>query len=126
MKVPNASPSAASYSSDINGWAVRHACEQLMERLSNTFERHHTKSWEEIISIGNDLNFIHNFWFKNTAIQNQSQLKNHKKPITSVSVFLQPDFGEHKMSHGILSVELVKDGTIIAMELPLLKSKLIY
>ena len=56
VKVPNASPSAASYSSDINGWAVRHACEQLMTRLSNTFERHHTKSWEEIISIGNDFN----------------------------------------------------------------------
>ena len=30
--VPNASPTAASYSSDINGWAVRKACEILKDR----------------------------------------------------------------------------------------------
>ena len=32
--VPNTSPTAASYSSDINGWAVKKACEELRERLS--------------------------------------------------------------------------------------------
>ena len=32
--VPNASPTAASYSSDINGWAVKKACEEIRERLS--------------------------------------------------------------------------------------------
>jgi xanthine dehydrogenase/oxidase len=30
--VPNASPTAASYSSDINGWAVKKACEDLKAR----------------------------------------------------------------------------------------------
>ena len=30
--VPNASPTAASYSSDINGWAVKKACETLKDR----------------------------------------------------------------------------------------------
>ena len=50
-QVPNASPTAASYSSDINGWAVRDACEQIMKRLDYVIERNHTKSWEEIIQI---------------------------------------------------------------------------
>ena len=32
--VPNASPTAASYSSDLNGWAVKKACETLKERYT--------------------------------------------------------------------------------------------
>jgi len=47
--VPNTSPTAASYSSDINGWAVKDACEQIMKRLDYVIERYHTASWTEII-----------------------------------------------------------------------------
>ena len=32
--VPNTTPTAGSYSSDLNGWAVKKACEELRERLS--------------------------------------------------------------------------------------------
>lgn len=61
--VPNASPTAASYSSDINGWAVKKACEELTARLAveklkknelnNFFQAIHETdpfiSWEEKI-----------------------------------------------------------------------------
>ncbi|CAG5113950.1 Oidioi.mRNA.OKI2018_I69.chr2.g8039.t1.cds [Oikopleura dioica] len=47
--VPNTSPTAASYSSDINGWAVKKACEELRERLSSIHETDPFITWEEKI-----------------------------------------------------------------------------
>ena len=40
--VPNTLPTAASYSSDLNGWAVKNACEKLRERYNDT---HFSRKW---------------------------------------------------------------------------------
>ncbi len=49
-KVPNTSPSAGSLSSDLNGMAVRHACEQLRERLNTlSVDKNVDLSWEDLI-----------------------------------------------------------------------------
>ena len=50
-QVPNASPTAASFSSDINGWAVKDACEQLQRRLQTVIDRHEQAGWSEIINM---------------------------------------------------------------------------
>ncbi|RXG71941.1 Xanthine dehydrogenase/oxidase [Armadillidium vulgare] len=47
--VPNASPTAASASSDIYGMAVLDACEKLLRRLKPIQEKHPESSWEDII-----------------------------------------------------------------------------
>ncbi|CAF5005579.1 unnamed protein product, partial [Rotaria sp. Silwood1] len=51
-KVPNMIPTVASITSDLNGMAIRHACEQIRERL-NTFlvaENNVNISWEDLIN----------------------------------------------------------------------------
>ena len=49
-KVPNTSPTAGSVSSDLNGMAVRHACEQLRERLNTLLIGDNINlSWEDLI-----------------------------------------------------------------------------
>uniref|UniRef100_A0A5S6QUG8 FAD-binding PCMH-type domain-containing protein n=1 Tax=Trichuris muris TaxID=70415 RepID=A0A5S6QUG8_TRIMR len=48
--VPNTSPCAASFSSDLNGIAVKRACETLLERLKPIMQRHSRKSWSYWIS----------------------------------------------------------------------------
>jgi len=49
--VPNAQPTAASYSSDLNGWAVKKACETLKERLSVVHEQKPFATWEELVNM---------------------------------------------------------------------------
>ena len=49
-QVPNAQPTAASFSSDINGWAVKNACEQIVARLDIVREQKPFATWEEIVS----------------------------------------------------------------------------
>lgn len=50
-KVPNASPTAASASSDMYGMAVRYACEELNKRLAPAKERLGPEaSWEDVIN----------------------------------------------------------------------------
>lgn len=49
-KVPNTSPTAASVSSDINGMAVRNACEQIRERLNTLLIGDNANlSWEQLV-----------------------------------------------------------------------------
>lgn len=48
-KVPNTSPTGASVSTDLNGMAVRHACEQIRERLNTFADDHGNLSWEDLI-----------------------------------------------------------------------------
>ncbi len=50
-KVPNASPTAASMSSDLNGMAILDACRQLNERLKPFRDTHPQKSFAEIVNI---------------------------------------------------------------------------
>jgi xanthine dehydrogenase/oxidase len=47
--VANTSATAASVSSDINGMAVLHACQQIMERLKPLQDQHPDYSWEKIV-----------------------------------------------------------------------------
>ncbi|CAF1125466.1 unnamed protein product [Rotaria sordida] len=51
-KVPNASSTGASVSSDLNGMAVRHACEQIRERLNRFLVDKNNAhiSWEDLIN----------------------------------------------------------------------------
>ncbi|KAK7063243.1 hypothetical protein SK128_010508 [Halocaridina rubra] len=46
-KVPNTSPSAASSSSDLNGMAVKDACEKIIQRLEPYVTQNPTGSWED-------------------------------------------------------------------------------
>ncbi|GMR45518.1 hypothetical protein PMAYCL1PPCAC_15713, partial [Pristionchus mayeri] len=48
-KVPNASPTAASMGSDLNGLAVQNACEQLNDRLAALKEEMPEESWEKLV-----------------------------------------------------------------------------
>ncbi|CAF0786586.1 unnamed protein product [Adineta steineri] len=49
-KVPNTSPTAASASSDLNGMAIRIACEEIRERLNKVAANYNTNlSWEDLI-----------------------------------------------------------------------------
>lgn len=47
--VANTSATAASVSSDINGMAVLHACEQIMERLKPIRQANPTSAWNDIV-----------------------------------------------------------------------------
>ncbi|KAI8800353.1 molybdopterin binding aldehyde oxidase/xanthine dehydrogenase [Cladochytrium replicatum] len=49
--VPNTSPTAASISSDINGMAVKFACEEIASRLAPYRERNPEASWESIVKM---------------------------------------------------------------------------
>ena len=49
-KVPNTSATAASAGADLNGGAVKNACEQIMERLAPLRARHPELSWEELVA----------------------------------------------------------------------------
>ncbi|XP_033229237.1 xanthine dehydrogenase-like [Belonocnema kinseyi] len=46
-KVPNTSPSAASFSSDLNGMAVLKACTKIMKRLEPIIEKNPEGTWED-------------------------------------------------------------------------------
>ncbi|KAK3744401.1 hypothetical protein QZH41_012163 [Actinostola sp. cb2023] len=46
-KVPNTSPSAASYSSDINGMAVKDACDKILQRLEPYKASNPNGTWED-------------------------------------------------------------------------------
>jgi xanthine dehydrogenase/oxidase len=48
-KVPNSSATAASVGSDLNGEAVRDACEILMSRLKPVMETNPNKCWSELV-----------------------------------------------------------------------------
>ncbi|KAL4238443.1 hypothetical protein ACF0H5_003151 [Mactra antiquata] len=48
--VPNTSATAASCGSDLNGMAVKNACEKLLERLEPIFRDNPKATWEEVIS----------------------------------------------------------------------------
>ena len=48
--VPNASPTAASASSDLNGAAVQNACETLLKRLEPYQTKNPKASWEDRVS----------------------------------------------------------------------------
>jgi xanthine dehydrogenase/oxidase len=50
-KVANTSPTAASFSSDINGMAILHACDQIKERLAPVYAEHKGKKWAEVVNI---------------------------------------------------------------------------
>jgi len=50
-KVANASPTAASASSDLNGAAVLNACNQILERLAPLKKAHPTKTWSELVNM---------------------------------------------------------------------------
>ncbi|KAJ3256861.1 hypothetical protein HK103_005105 [Boothiomyces macroporosus] len=47
--VPNTSATAASVSSDINGMAVKNACEQILNRLKPIQEQHPEFTWEQVV-----------------------------------------------------------------------------
>ncbi|MDH2413068.1 xanthine dehydrogenase molybdopterin binding subunit [Nocardioides sp. CER19] len=49
-KVPNTSATAASSSSDLNGGAIRNACDQILERLAPVRADLPDASWEELVS----------------------------------------------------------------------------
>lgn len=55
-KVPNASPTAASVGSDVNGLAVQNACETIMERLRPLRDQLPNKEagWKELIALAYD------------------------------------------------------------------------
>ncbi|UJR34402.1 hypothetical protein I4U23_021809 [Adineta vaga] len=48
-KVPNTSPTAASASSDLNGMAIRIACEEIRERLNKLLVDDSDLSWKDLI-----------------------------------------------------------------------------
>jgi xanthine dehydrogenase/oxidase len=50
-KVANTSPTAASLSSDINGAAVKHACDQINARLDPLREANPDAAWEKIVNM---------------------------------------------------------------------------
>ena len=47
-KIPNASPTAASVQSDLNGMAVLNACEEINKRLQPLKEKMPDASWEAV------------------------------------------------------------------------------
>ena len=47
--IANATATAASFSADMNGWAVKDACEKLMNRLDMMREMYGHVTWEELI-----------------------------------------------------------------------------
>lgn len=49
-KVPNTSPTAASMSSDINGMAVKRACDKIMERLRPYRQKNPSISWDDLVN----------------------------------------------------------------------------
>jgi xanthine dehydrogenase large subunit len=49
-KVPNTSATAASAGADLNGGAVKHACEQILARLQPVRAEHPDLSWEELVA----------------------------------------------------------------------------
>jgi len=49
-KVPNTSATAASAGADLNGGAIKDACEQIMARLVPVRAEHPDESWEQIVS----------------------------------------------------------------------------
>jgi xanthine dehydrogenase molybdopterin-binding subunit B len=48
-KVPNTSATSGSISSDLNGMAVRHACEQLRQRLDALIVDNVNYSWKDLV-----------------------------------------------------------------------------
>jgi xanthine dehydrogenase/oxidase len=50
-KVANASPTAASAASDLNGAAVLDACNQILKRLEPLRQAHPKKTWTELVSM---------------------------------------------------------------------------
>ena len=48
-KVPNTSATAASSGADLNGAAVKNACDQILDRLRPVVERLGDASWEEVV-----------------------------------------------------------------------------
>lgn len=58
-KVPNASPTAASASSDMYGMAVRNACRQLLKNLEPFRSSAKDQSWEEL---------VHTAWFNRVTL----------------------------------------------------------
>jgi len=50
-KVANTSATAASFSSDLNGYAVLDACQQIKGRLQPLFDKHPSKTWDEIVKM---------------------------------------------------------------------------
>ena len=51
-KVPNTSATAASAGADLNGGAVKNACEQILGRLAPVRAEHPDASWDELVRIG--------------------------------------------------------------------------
>jgi xanthine dehydrogenase large subunit len=49
-KVPNTSATAASAGADLNGGAIKNACEQILERLVPVRGSHPDASWEELVA----------------------------------------------------------------------------
>ncbi len=49
-KVPNTSATAASAGADLNGGAIKDACEQIMTRLQPVRAEHPDESWEQIVA----------------------------------------------------------------------------
>ncbi|QIG43575.1 molybdopterin-dependent oxidoreductase [Nocardioides anomalus] len=49
-KVPNTSATAASAGADLNGGAVKNACEQILERLTAVRAEHPDASWDELVA----------------------------------------------------------------------------
>ena len=49
-KVPNTSATAASAGADLNGGAVKDACEQILGRLRDVRAEHPDASWEELVA----------------------------------------------------------------------------
>ncbi|KAJ6254003.1 xanthine dehydrogenase [Anaeramoeba flamelloides] len=50
-KVPNTSPTAASSGCDLNGGALKDACDKLNKRLNPLRKKHPNKSWKEIVQM---------------------------------------------------------------------------
>ena len=50
-QVPNTSPTAASTGTDLNGMAVKNACEEILARLTPIKEKMPEKSWKEWIEV---------------------------------------------------------------------------
>jgi xanthine dehydrogenase large subunit len=48
-KVPNTSATAASSGADLNGAAVKNACEQILERLDKVAAEHPELTWEQLV-----------------------------------------------------------------------------
>lgn len=72
LQVPNASPTAASASSDIYGVAVLNACQQIKSRMVPIASKHNHASFAEVILTL--MNFVGNIMHLQVNIMNPIQL----------------------------------------------------